>query len=167
MPYCSQCGQLMRSRMRFGRKRPVCPSCERVHFENPKVATGVVAERRGRIVLTRRGHDPMLGRWSFPSGFVDAGEMVEEAAAREVEEETGLVVSITRLLGVYSARGERTVFVAYAGVITSGVLRAGEEALEVAYFPPDQLPELAFPHDSSIISAWRAGRPARSRRAGG
>ena len=149
----------MELRTVFGRERPVCPSCERVHFDDPKVATGVVAESDGRILLTRRAHEPMLGRWSFPSGFVDAGEVVEEAAVREVEEETGVRVSIERLLGVYSTSGERVIFIAYAGVVTGGSIAPGEESLEVAYFHPDELPELAFPHDAAIVEAWRAGQP--------
>jgi ADP-ribose pyrophosphatase YjhB (NUDIX family) len=151
----------------FGRERPVCPNCDHVHFDDPKVATGVVVEHEGGILLTRRAHEPMLGHWSFPSGFVDAGEVVEEAAVREVEEETGVQVAIDRLLGVYSTRGERVIFVAYAGSVTGGSLQPGEESLEVQYFRPEELPPMAFPHDAAIMDAWRAdrGEPvARSRR---
>lgn len=118
----------------------------------------MVAERDGRILLTRRGHEPMYGRWSFPSGFVDAGEVVESAAVREVEEETGAIVETTHLLGVYSTAGDPVIFVAYAAVVTGGTLRAGEESLEVGYFAPDALPELAFPHDPAIIAEWRRTR---------
>lgn len=100
----------------------------------------------------------MMGRWSFPSGYVDAGENVEDAAVREVEEETGIKVSIDRLLGVYSTNGERTIFICYAGSAAGGQLAAGEECLEVAAFPPDQLPELAFPHDRAILATWEQSR---------
>ncbi len=140
--------------------RPECPACGYVRYENPKVATGVVAERGGRILLVRRNHEPMLGRWSFPSGFVDAGEVVAEAAAREVREEAGVEVRVERLLGVYSTRGNPVVFIAYAGVITAGEPVAGDEAFEVGLFAPDALPTLAFPHDPAIIEAWRAGSGA-------
>ena len=142
--------------------RSVCPSCGYVHFEDPKVAVGVVVEMDGGIVLGKRNHEPKQGLWSFPSGFVDAGEELEEAARREVEEETGLKVSIDRLLGVYSTRGERVVFVAYAGSPVGGELVAGEECMEVATFPPDRLPEMAFPNDEAIMRAWFAGRDAAS-----
>ena len=155
--FCSECGSELEQRLAFGQIRGVCPNCEHVHFVDPKVAVGVIVELDGGIVLGKRGHEPNLGRWSFPSGFVDAGEILEHAAVREVEEETGLRVTMDRLLGVYSSEGERTVFVAYAGSIIGGRLEAGEECLEVASFPLDRLPDLAFPHDDAIVAAWLSG----------
>lgn len=136
--------------------RPECPACGFVQYANPKVAAGVVAERDGRILLIRRNHEPMLGRWSFPSGFVDAGEVVEEAAAREAFEEAGVRVRIDDLLGVYSTAGNPVVFVAYAGTVIDGDPVAGDEAYEASLFALDALPELAFPHDPTILAAWRA-----------
>ena len=102
----------------------------------------------------------MLGKWSFPSGFVDAGEVVAEAAVRETLEEAGVEVRIERLLGVYSAHGNNTVFIAYAGTIIFGEPAAGDEAFEVGMFAPDALPPLACPHDPAIMEAWRAGATA-------
>ena len=103
----------------------------------------------------------MLGRWAFPSGYVDAGEVVEEAALREVREETGVEVALDRLLGVWSHADDPVIFVAYAGHHVAGEAAAGPEAFEVAYFDPDELPDLPFPHDQEVMAAWRdeAGRP--------
>ena len=156
--FCTDCGSPLEQRHVAGRLRGVCTRCDRVHFEDPKVAVGVVVEHEGRIVLGRRAHEPNLGRWSFPSGFVDVGEVVERAAAREVEEETGLQVRIERLLGVYSTAGERTIFIAFAGRVIGGAIVAGEECLEVAAFAPTALPALAFPHDDAIVRAWADGK---------
>ncbi len=156
--FCPECGATLRRRVAFGHRRKVCPECGYVHFDDPKVAVGVVVEMAGRIVLARRGHEPNYGLWSFPSGYVDAGEVLEDAARREVAEETGLRVRIDRLLGVYSRAGEQTIFVAYAGEAVGGELAVGEECLEVATFTPGELPELAFPHDEAIIAAWADGR---------
>lgn len=132
--------------------------CGYVQYRDPKVAAGVVATIEGRILLVRRNHEPARGRWSFPSGYVDAGEAVEAAAVREVREETGVEVRIERLLGVYSGPGEDVIFVAYAGEVTGGEPAPGDEASEVALFAPDELPALPFPHDDAIIEAWRASR---------
>ncbi|MFN8585441.1 MAG: NUDIX domain-containing protein [Dehalococcoidia bacterium] len=154
--FCPVCGTALEADAGPG-GRPACPRCGFVRYDNPKVATGVVAECDGQILLVRRNHEPMLGRWSFPSGFVDAGEVVPEAAIREVFEETGVEVRIDRLLGVYSRHGDPVVFVAYAGSVTAGTPVAGPEAFEVGLFPPDALPDLAFPHDDAIVAAWRAG----------
>lgn len=156
--FCPECGAGLEIREAFGKPRSVCPACGRVHFEDPKVATGVVIAMDGGIVLGKRNHDPKMGCWSFPSGFVDAGEVVEEAAARECREETGLDVSIDAILGVYSAPGERVIFIAFAGTAIGGRLEAGEECMEVGVYPPDALPELAFPNDDAILAAWRAYR---------
>ena len=159
--FCIDCGARLEPREAFGQPRPVCPRCGHVHFDDPKVAVGVVVELEGKIVLGRRNHEPMLGRWSFPSGFVDAGEELEAAAMREVEEETGVKVRIDRLLGAYSRAGDRTVFIAYAGTAVGGDLRSGDETFEVGAFAPDELPDLAFPHDQEILDSWRANRPTQ------
>ncbi|MSQ41479.1 MAG: NUDIX domain-containing protein [Dehalococcoidia bacterium] len=137
--------------------RPRCPACHYVQYADPKVATGVVVEHRGQLLLVRRNHEPRYGAWSFPSGFVDAGEVITEAAAREVLEETGVQVRIERLLGVYSTADDAVIFVAYAGSTTGGEPHAGAEALEVGLFSPGDVPELGFPHDAAILERWRSG----------
>jgi mutator protein MutT len=156
--YCRECGHALEPRLAFGKMRNVCPGCGYTHFEDPKVAVGVVVEKDGGIVLGKRNHDPKMGYWSFPSGFVDAGEVPEDAAVREVEEETGVRVRLDRLLGVYSRPGDRVIFLAYAGHAVGGRLVAGEECIEVGVFAPDRLPELAFPNDGAILAAWSSGR---------
>jgi ADP-ribose pyrophosphatase YjhB (NUDIX family) len=153
--FCLQCGSALRRRVAFGRRRPVCPRCGYTHFDDPKLAVGVLAERRGRLLLVRRNHEPKLGEWSFPSGYVDAGEALEDAAIREAKEETGLDVRIERLLSAYSAPGERVVFLAYAArVAAGGRIVVGAECQEVRFFPPSALPPLAFAHDAAIVRAW-------------
>ena len=165
--YCPNCGTALEAASETapvaasGRRPPACPNCDFVRWENPKLATGVVIEQDGAILLVRRNHDPMYGFWSFPSGFVDRGESVEEAARRETLEEAAVEIEIERLLGVYSSAGDPVVFIAWAGRISGGTPRPGPEALEVGFFPPDALPDLAFPHDPEIIEAWRRARGER------
>ena len=154
--HCARCGAVLAPGA--GGRPPRCLRCGRVAYLDPKIAAGVLVERSGRLLLVRRNHEPALGRWSFPSGYVDAGEVIEAAAAREVREETGLEVRLTRLLGVYSSTGEQVVFIAYAGEAPAGEARAGEEASEVRWFEQDEIPDLAFPHDPAIVAAWRGGR---------
>lgn len=153
--HCLRCGTALRRRIAFGQKRHVCPECGYVHFDDPKVAVGVVATRRGRLLLVRRDIEPHIGEWSFPSGYVDAGEVLEEAAIRETAEETGLRVRIDKLIGAYSAPGKRVVFLAYAGRVTGGRIQVGHECQDVRLFPLDALPPLAFEHDPAILRAWR------------
>jgi ADP-ribose pyrophosphatase YjhB (NUDIX family) len=127
-----------------------------VVYLDPKLAVAVVIERNGSILLGRRGPNSREpGRWSFPAGFVDRGEPVEVAAVREVLEETGLSVELGPLLGLFSRRGETVVLAAYAAISAVGEPVAGDDLDLLDWFHPDDLPVLAFPHDSEIVAAWR------------
>ena len=108
--------------------------------------------------MIRRGTDSGYGLWSLPGGFVDRGEVVESAAAREAWEETGLEVSVDGLLGLFSLPGDPVIVVAFTASETGGKLSPGPEALDVAFFPPDDPPELAFSRDTEILVRWMAGR---------
>ncbi len=118
----------------------------------PLLAADVIIElsdRPGRpIVLIRRKYPP--SGWAIPGGFVDVGETVETAAAREAREETGLEVVLRRLFGVYSQpdrdpRGH-TVSVVYVGE-GRGDPEALDDAAGAAVFALNELPrELAFDH---------------------
>lgn len=148
--FCSRCGAALRPDSGVP---PRCDGCGQVQWRDPKVAAGVLVARGRAVLLVQRNHEPGLGRWSFPSGFVDRGEVVEEAAAREVWEEAGVAVTVTGLLGVFSERGNPVVFVMYEGTAEAEPT-PGPEATAVGYFAPDDLPPLAFAHDYAIIEAW-------------
>jgi len=141
-----------------GREHQVCPACGFVVWDDPKVAALTLIEWEGGILLGKRNQNPGQGRWSFPSGFVDRGEVVEEAALRETREETGLDVELTGLVGVYSAKGNPVVVIAYAADVRGGTLQADDDLEELRSFDPDNLPEMAFPHDTRIVADWRAKR---------
>jgi 8-oxo-dGTP diphosphatase len=140
--YCPACGTAL---VVSGRD-PVCPSCGRVHHRDPKVGAGaVVRDEAGRLLLVRRGIEPGLGLWALPAGFVDAGEDPRETAAREVLEETGLVVEVTDVVDVYTAAGgSASFFLAFRGAVVGGTLAAGDDATDARFFAADALPELAF-----------------------
>jgi 8-oxo-dGTP diphosphatase len=154
--YCPHCATALEVRELEGYERPTCAACGWIHYEDPKVAVAVLVGRDGRLLLNRRAIEPGLGRWSFPSGYVNRGERLEEAAAREVVEETSLEVEVAELFGVYSERGNPVVLVVYTARDAAGEPAAGPEVLEVGWFAPDELPTLAFPHDRDIIARWSA-----------
>ena len=138
----------------FGHQRPVCPECSRVIFYDPKVAVICIVPRNGKVLMIRRSTDLGYGLWGLPGGYVDRGEVVEVAAAREVWEETGLEVAVGGLLGLFSESGNPVIVAAYIGRETGGTLAAGPEALEVEFFDVDKLPELAFPRDREVLVRW-------------
>jgi len=145
-----------------GKSRPACPSCGIVIYQNPKVVVGVIPVLDGKIALVRRAMNPRYGAWVFPGGYVDMGECVEDAALREVWEETGLRVRLERLLGVYSRQGEEVVLVVYAGQVVGGTLTAGDEQSEAVWFSPAALPphdELGFWSTMAALDEWKKTSP--------
>ena len=157
----------METRILEGTVRPVCPQCGRVVYYAPKVAATAVVERAGLVLMLRRAVETGYGLWSLPGGYVDRGEVVEEAAAREVREETGLQVQIGKLVGLFSEEGHPVVVAAYAAVETGGKLEPGQEALELGFYPLDGLPTLAFPRDRLILARWSSGTNITIEGAGG
>jgi 8-oxo-dGTP diphosphatase len=155
--HCLRCGTVLVSRAIDHRERPTCPACGWTLFLDPKVAAAAVLELNGGILLCRRAIEPGFGKWSFPAGFVDRGEVVEEALRREIREETGLDAALDGLVGVYSHAGNPVVLIVYAAH-ASGTPRTSPEASELGVFSPSTPPELAFEHDQNIIHDWKERR---------
>ena len=162
--YCPRCGSELAVRRTGERLRPLCPACGYVYYLNPTVAAGTLVEEDGRVVLVRRKADPRAGFWGLPAGYVEADETAEEAAIRETLEEVGLQVSVDDLLGVYSYGDgiqRRGVLILYAAHAVGGVLQAGDDAAEAAFFAPDELPaddRIAFRTHLQALHEWRRAR---------
>jgi len=121
----------------------------------------VILNAEGELLMQHRADD---GTWGLVGGFMELGESVEEAARREVLEETGLTVGQLELLGVISEtepftypNGDRAqiVTVVYASDEVSGVLQIDAEGLELRCFALDALPELLFAPNIPILEAVR------------
>ncbi len=152
--FCPRCGTPVVGEERFGKIHPVCPQCEWIHFEDPKVAAAVLIEQDGRILLVRRVNEPYRGLWTLPAGFVDAGEDPAQAAERECLEETGLSVHVTRVLDVIAGREHdrgADIVIAYQGEVTSGILSPGDDADAADWFTRQDLPPLAFAATQKIL----------------
>jgi 8-oxo-dGTP diphosphatase len=123
----------------------------------PVPTVDVIIEAGDRIVLVRRKHPPP--GWAIPGGFIDAGEKAQDAAVREALEETGLQVTLTGLLGVYSdpARDPRrhTISTVYIGK-AEGTPSGGDDAAEAGLFSERDLPSpLAFDHARILADYFR------------
>jgi len=158
--FCPACAAPLERRFHAedGRDRLICSACGRVHYRNPTVVGAVVLERDGAVLLLRRARPPRAGTWVFPGGFVELGETVEQAAARECEEETGVTPRLGPLLGVYSRPGPGIVIVVYRATIAAGAPRPAHEATDVRWFPPDAIPwhKLAFDTTAMALRDWAA-----------
>jgi ADP-ribose pyrophosphatase YjhB (NUDIX family) len=123
-----------------------CASCGYRALWSPEpVAAAIPRDEDGRIWLLRRTLHEGAGRWTFPGGYVELGESVEDAARRETREEMEIDIELGSLVGVYSRGAERTVLVVF-DARALGTPRETEEASEVRAFAPAELPwdELAF-----------------------
>lgn len=112
----------------------------------------------GEILLIQRLNPPFKNHWALPGGFVDMDETLEEAANRELEEETGLVNIIMNQFKAYSAVDRdprhRTVSVVFIGVAPDEAqATAGDDAKNARWFSLNDLPELAFDHQQIVDDA--------------
>lgn len=161
--FCPQCAHQLERQQIAGRDRATCPVCGFIHFRNPGVGVAaLIRDPEGRILMIRRGPSATRsGLWAVPAGYVDYGEDVREAAARELREETGLIAEIGEPLFVASNfhdPAKLTVGIWFAGEVTGGRLQAGDDADDVGYFPLDDLPPLAFETDEALFARLRQER---------
>ena len=156
--YCCHCAGVLAPRIVEGRPRQVCTACGQTTWLDPKVAACAIPVLDGRIVLIRRGIEPSRGLWTFPGGYLDRGETVEEAAVRETREEVGLDIALDGLVGVYSFHDSIVVVVVYSAQVTGGELAALTEVQEARLFDPRELPwdELAFTSTRQALETWLA-----------
>jgi thiamine-phosphate diphosphorylase len=163
--FCPRCGNKLEKRCLENRERGFCMACQAPVYENPVPATAaVIFNERHELLLVRRGQEPGKGKWCLPGGFQEIGETPEQCMRRELLEETGLVGEVTSLVALemgHNPLAGEVLVVGYHIRITSGKLKAGDDAVEAGYFPLQALPELAFQSHSRIIE--RAGRPILTR----
>ncbi|MEA3470863.1 MAG: NUDIX hydrolase [Thermodesulfobacteriota bacterium] len=152
--FCPLCGgALKKKQIKEGEpKRLICSGCSYVFYIDPKIAACTIINIDGKIVMLKRAIPPSVGKWVIPGGFVDVGETVPAAAAREAWEEVGLEVEIGSLIGVYSYPETSVVIIVYEAEAKEGLPRAADEALAVDLFRPFEIPwdDIAF---SSTVDA--------------
>ncbi len=155
--YCSQCGAKIATRTVEDRQREVCSECETVFYRNPlPVAAAVVLSRKREVLLVKRRREPQKGMWCLPIGFAEMGETIADAACRELKEEAGIDGQVLRLLDVtshFSAFYGDLLIVTFEVAKVGGVEQAGDDAEDVAYFPLDRVPPLAFSSNEKALAA--------------
>jgi 8-oxo-dGTP diphosphatase len=157
--HCARCGTLTEEIVRGGLLRPVCPVCGWVYYAKNATGAALLIVEDRRVLLVQRAHEPYLGQWMLPAGFVEYGELAEETAVREAVEETGLEVELTGLWGFYFGSDDpRNVahLAVYEARRVGGTLAAGDDAMDARFFGPDELPaEIAFRAHRRTLADWR------------
>lgn len=162
MKYCSSCGSPVTHEIPEGdnRHRHICASCDEIHYKNPNIVVGVIAQWQGKIILCRRAIEPRIGFWTMPAGYLEINESTDEGAAREAEEEAGIDVEIGELLTLINIPQIGQVQMIYTGELNSPAFSAGIESLEVQLLSEDEIPwnELAFPTVKIALEHYFADR---------
>jgi ADP-ribose pyrophosphatase YjhB (NUDIX family) len=121
-----------------------------VHYQNPRVIVSCIVAVGQRILMCRRSQEPARGQWAPPAGFLECGETLEQGAARETFEETGVSVDPNRLdlSSIINITAIDQIVVAFrVELVTLPTLRPGAECLEAAFLSEHDVPEGDF--------AWR------------
>ena len=149
MKYCSHCGAPVAIRIPPGDNRPrhVCGGCGTVHYQNPLIVTGCIAEWEGRILLCRRAIRPRYGLWTLPAGFMENGETVQQGAVRETWEEARARVEAIALFTMFTLPHINQVYMIFRGRMVTPTCGPTGESLEASLFEEQSIPwsELAFP----------------------
>jgi 8-oxo-dGTP diphosphatase len=128
----------------------------REYPDRPLIGVGSIIIENDRVVLVKRAHPPIQGQWSIPGGVLEVGELIREAAVREAQEETGLIVEPGELLGVFDrVLRDPDNRVQYHYVLidflcrrVGGELLAASDAAEVRWFTREELPSLNLADDT-------------------
>jgi len=144
------------------RQRLVCPECNYIAYENPRIVAGSVVTRGDQILMCRRAIFPRKGFWTLPAGFLELGESPQDGARREAKEEACADIAINQMLAVYSIPGVGQIQFMFRATLESE-FSAGHETSEAKLVGWDEIPwdDIAFP---SVTWALRQYYESRGRR---
>ncbi|MDP8985804.1 MAG: NUDIX hydrolase [Pseudomonadota bacterium] len=162
MNFCSTCGSPVILKTPDGDHLPrfVCTHCHTIHYKNPLLVLGCVPQWEGKILLCKRAIQPRLGFWTVPAGFMENGETMQHAAARECYEEALAKVEIGSLLAIANVTHAGQVHVMFRARLLAPEFAPGPESLEVGLYTEAEVPwaELAFPSGEFTLRKFFADR---------
>jgi len=155
--HCLYCGGQVSKKKEDGVSRDFCPACNSFFYDNPLPVVSSIVDSSRQILLVKRNRAPFKGHWCLPTGFAEAKESIEEAALRELQEETGIKGKISRLLDVDSYKSRYygdLLFLTFVVEQTGGSLRAGDDCAEARYWPINKIPPLAFRPNRHALESY-------------
>ena len=164
MRYCLQCGHEAERKIPATDNIPrlVCPNCNYIHYENPKVICGSLVVHKHRVLLCRRAIEPQYGLWTLPAGFMENGETMADGAKREtVEEAEGMAIGL-KLYALFDLPNLGQIHAMYLANLQDGKFGVGSESLECGLFSPDEIDmeNLAFETVKQTIEHYLADKAA-------
>lgn len=148
MKFCSECGTPVEFKIPPDDTLPrhICPNCQTIHYQNPKLVVGSIAEWEGKILLCRRAIEPGYGLWTLPAGFMENGESTAQAAERETREEACARVAVESLFSLVNIPHIDQVHLFYRARLLDPEVAPGTESLDTALLDESAIPwkEIAF-----------------------
>ena len=162
--HCPICSQTLEPADDGQSVRPYCAQCRRFYYSNPiPAACCFLTNERDELLLVQRSVEPRKGLWTLPGGFIELGETTEEAALRELQEETGLVGRNPRLFGASTRAGKMTggiIVLAYIVEEWEGDMTPMTDAMDLGFFSPEARPQLAFEVHMELVKRYDELRAA-------
>lgn len=162
MKFCSNCGSAVALKIPAGDTLPrhVCDACGTIHYQNPKMIVGCIAEWENRILLCRRAIEPRHGLWTVPAGFMENGETTAQGAARETLEEANARVEVGPLYALYNIPHINQVYLLFRARLLDLDFSAGAETLETRLYDEADIPwdALAFATVRNTLAHYYADR---------
>ena len=159
MKYCNQCSAENTFSYIDGNNRFHCTICNTIHYQNPKPTATLIIMNQNKLLLGKRDRNPAKGQWGLIGGFMELNENLEQAALRELYEETQLSGSVKSIIGTTSHFN--TIFgdILLIGLIIEihdwSTLKAGDDISEASLFNIDNLPELAFDSHQALVNIFK------------
>ena len=156
--YCSTCNTKNNFSTIEGELRYHCSNCKTIHYQNPKPTATLICIKKNEILLVKRAFAPAKGEWSLPGGFIELGETPEDAAKRELKEETNLNGEVVKLLGhcshFNSIFGDILLIGMKIKIKNWDNLIPGDDADEAGFFNIKNCPKLAFECHQKIFNMY-------------
>jgi len=163
MKFCSSCGSHLVEKIPRDddRRRHVCPGCDTVHYQNPKIVTGCLPVWEDSVLLCRRAIEPRSGYWTVPAGFMELDETVEQGAVRETWEEARAQVEIQAPYSMFNLPHVNQLYVIYRARLKNLDFRPGPESEDVRLFAEQDIPwdDLAFGTVRQTLRFFFGDRP--------
>ena len=157
--YCSNCAEKNSFEFIEGMQRYHCKKCNIIHYQNPKPTATLICPKDDSILLVKRAFEPAKGAWSLPGGFMELNETPNDAAIRELKEETNLYGTVVKLLGhcshFNSVFGDILLLGIEMKINDWNTLKAGDDASDAKFFNYKKHPPLAFECHNKILNMYR------------
>lgn len=158
MKFCSDCGAPVTHKVPPGDTLPryVCDACNTIHYQNPRVIVGCIAEWEDRVLLCKRAIEPRYGLWTVPAGFMENGETTADGALRETLEEANARVDLGPLYALYNIPHINQVYMLFRGRLIDTDVSPGAETLETRLVTEDQVPwdQIAFASVRNALQSY-------------